>query len=932
MKTTILPPRAALMASVALAALSSGGYAFAADAEASVSVEEIVVTGRPIADSQAAALKVQKESPSLVSVIAADAVGRLPDQNIAFAIGRLPGVAVERDQGQARYINLRGAKPNWTTVSFDGLTIISPEGRQTRFDNIPSALASQVIVTKAVTPDMAGETIAGNVNIVTRSAFDRSGLFIAGKAELGYLQLGGGEESNVSLTVSDRFLDGRLGVLAQGSFYHRNMVTDNWETDPYLTAGGPGRDLRPGNETRRWAREFENKAYRLTRENIGGSLKIEYDFDDNNRVGFSSIYTKYYDEELRSNYIFRMDNGAVATPAVACPAVVAPQTNTGYADICNGNTPQKGTIYGSQFTANFNSLESAEYTWTNTLSGKHNWSDWDVSWKLNYTQTEDGIDAPSRSNFASPTTVTDRPTVNYDFTDPDNNTVSLFRTVLTGTGATAVRSRGAAESSINAFLLPNVATGSTISTTDGGDPTFAYAGKFDVEREFEMFGSPFKLKFGGFYSARTKKHEETLYAATLAQLNAAQQVFTFDQIRNLKPYQADLKLGYTFNYFSKDALDKRANDLLKAGVLTRTNTNANYYRVQEDIVAGYAMGTWTQDWGNIVAGIRVEHTKNSGSAFGGVTGSATANPLTNLVTASNDYVLVFPSAHINWNLNDEMKVRVGLTTGAARPDFDELRPNLVANDSTQSIAGGNPDAKPEKAIGVDAYYEWYMASGGYLSLGVYYKDLKDTLFSQTGVFNRDTLNFGGVDRSGYAFSTLRNGGKGHLLGLEASIQQSIEPFLEDSNVPDWVKGFGIQANLNLNDSEITVPSVGGVPMRKVPLIGSSDTIYNVSLYYERYDLSVRLAYQYRTPWGQSIGEYQVLNGKTVPLNNGDIYWNSDEELDLSVRYQVNERFELTFDAANLTNDPGRRYGDTAAYPIEWERFGRRFIVGVNFTF
>jgi TonB-dependent receptor len=910
------------MAGVAMASALSAQSAMAqAGAEAPGTVDELVITGRPIAESQAAALQIQKESPSLVSVIAADAVGRLPDQNIAFAIGRLPGVAVQRDQGQARYVNLRGSKINWTTISFDGLSIVSPEGRDSRLDNIPSALASQIIVTKAITPDMPGETIAGNVDIRTRSAFDRSGLFVAGKAALGYVELGGGEESDISLTVSDRFLDGRLGVLALGSFYHRNMVTDNWETDPYQTAGN-GRDARPGNQDRRWAREFENKSYRLTRQNIGGVFKVEYEFDDNNKVDFSSIYTSYIDEELRNNYIFRMDNGATTTAAVACPAVVAPQTTSGFADICNGNTPQKGTVYGAQITSNFNSLETAEYTWTNTVSGEHLWSDWNVKWKLNYTQAEDGQDAPARTNFASPSAITDRPTVDYDFTDPNNNFVKLFRTVVTGTGASAVRSKGAAVPSIESFLAPAV----SINTTDGGDPTFAYTAKFDVEREFDMFGSPFKLKFGGMFGSRTKKHEETVYAATIAQITAAGQTFNYDQIRNLKPYQADLKLGYDFNYFSKDAVDKRANDLLKAGILIRQNTNANFFRVQEEILAGYAMGTWTQDWGNIVAGARIERVKNTGTAFGGV---GTANTL---VTASNDQVLVFPSAHINWNLNDEMKVRVGFTTGAARPDFDELRPNLVANDSTQTISGGNPDAKPERAYGVDAYYEWYMASGGYLSLGVYYKDIKDALFSQSGVFGRDTLNFGGVDRSGYTLSTLRNGGKGHILGAEAAIAQSIEPFLEDSNVPDWVKGFGIQANITLNDSEFNVPSVGGVPERKIPVIGASDTAYNVSIYYERYGISARLAYQYRTPWGQGVGEYQVLNGKTVPVTNGDVYWDSDEELDFSVRYRVNDNFELTFDAANLTNDRGRRYGDTAAFPIEWERFGRRFIAGVNFTF
>jgi outer membrane receptor for ferrienterochelin and colicin len=86
---------------------------------------DIVVTGsRPIAESEAAALEVQKNSDSLVAVIAADSVGRLPDQNIAQATGRLPGVAIERDQGQARYISLRGAPNYWTTLSFDGINTL----------------------------------------------------------------------------------------------------------------------------------------------------------------------------------------------------------------------------------------------------------------------------------------------------------------------------------------------------------------------------------------------------------------------------------------------------------------------------------------------------------------------------------------------------------------------------------------------------------------------------------------------------------------------------------------------------------------------------------------------------------------------------------------------------------------------------------------
>jgi TonB-dependent receptor len=135
--------------------------------------DEIIVTGsRPIAESEAAALKIQCNSDSLISEVAADSAGHLPDQNIAQAVTRLRGVGVERDQGQARCITLRGAPRNWSTLSFNGVTIVSPEGRYARYVSIPSASASEVIVRKAVTADMTSETIAGNIDVITRSALD----------------------------------------------------------------------------------------------------------------------------------------------------------------------------------------------------------------------------------------------------------------------------------------------------------------------------------------------------------------------------------------------------------------------------------------------------------------------------------------------------------------------------------------------------------------------------------------------------------------------------------------------------------------------------------------------------------------------------------------------------------------------------------------
>lgn len=152
---------------LALSAVAISGVAHAADVvtDDQDAVSGVVVTARrPLAESQAAAMQIQKNSDSLISVLSADAIGDLPDQNIAFAVGRLPGVAIERDQGQARYVNLRGAPVYWTTLSFDGLSVVSPEGRATRFDNIPSAIASLITVEKAIVPSMPGDTVAGNVD------------------------------------------------------------------------------------------------------------------------------------------------------------------------------------------------------------------------------------------------------------------------------------------------------------------------------------------------------------------------------------------------------------------------------------------------------------------------------------------------------------------------------------------------------------------------------------------------------------------------------------------------------------------------------------------------------------------------------------------------------------------------------------------------
>ncbi|WP_420143370.1 TonB-dependent receptor [Sphingobium sp.] len=906
--------RLALVCGIAGSALLSAQVAAQAPA-AEEDMGEIIVTGaRPIAESEAAALTVQKNSDSLVAVAASDSVGRLPDQNIAQATSRLPGVSVERDQGQARYINLRGAPKSWTTLSFDGINVVSPEGRDARFDSIPSAIAGKIIVSKAVTPDMPGETVAGNVNVVTRSAFDYDGFHLAGKGGLGFAELGDRKEYEGSAVISNRFDTGigEIGILLAGSYYERNMVTDNFEVDREQVA----RDARPGNATRFWAHEVENKLYRLTRKNWSVSGRLDWKPDEQNLISLRSVYTIFSDDEARDNYRFDLDDRESDLSNSSAVCTITPTnmpTTSGYADICMGNTPQKGTVYGVDIRQRSTLRAFRQSIFTNTLAGDHEFADgWKLSWVGNYTESKDDRSVTGEATWDSPSTRTARPSVSYDFTNPNISRLTLYRTLQL---ASPTRyTTGDQVTAVDSFTKPL----SGFTVLDAVDTTKAYTGRLVLARELDNA----TLKAGVQYDRRTKVADErqiTLNAAQAATIMPTD----YNQFSTGQKFLGDIQTGYDFRYFDIDKM-KAASKAAQAAFAFAPNTGNNY-DVREEVFAGFVMGTVRYDWGSVVGGVRVEHIKNRGSAIGTIDG------VSGLITAQASQTLAFPSLHVNYNVDDTKKLRLSFNSGAARADYDQLRPNVVVNDSNEAISGGNPSIKPERAYGVDAYFEWYMKPQGYLMVGTFYKKIEDVLYTSARRFGSTALNSNGIDRSGYIFNGLVNGGSGRIYGMEAAAQLQLEPWTQSLGLPDFLGGFGVSANITLNNSKV---DIGGRDMR---LPGTSDFVYNIGGYYEKYGLSLRLQYQNRSKWLDTVGTL---------ADAGDTYWASDDELDFSARYAITKNFEIYFDASNLLNNPGRRFADPASLltaagtptksitgqTMEWERFGRRYTGGFRFNF
>ena len=866
-------------------------------------IESMVVLGaRPQQESEAAALQLQRSSSAIINVVSADAVGNFPDQNIAAALSRLPGIAVERDQGQERSVSLRGAPSRWSTISFDGVNVIAPSGKTARTDTIPAAIANAVVVRKAVTPAMQGESLAGNIDIVTRGAFDAQGLTAALNVGAGYNELGGTDQSELGGFVSNIFADGRFGVLLSASSYERDMITDNFETD--WESGEDSEDREAGFEERAWADAHQNKLYRLTRSNSAFSGRLDFRPSDEHRFFLSSIYTEFTDDELRNAHEFDLDDGATSTDEAA--------VTRGYADIRTGNTPLKGTIYGVELDSTLNTNKTLESIFTNTLGAEQRFGEWDASWRLNHSNSRAEAGPTIQSAWRSPrgaNALSQRPTVAYDFTDRTSHGVKLFETIVNADGSL---SQGAPKSSLDSEDYQFV----YLRNLERLQDSESSSARLDLSRDMTLFGLPTDFQFGFQYDDRSKKDtRQTLEIIPAALAAAGVPVPSTSDFSIDDAYKGDLPLGYTFKYFSDRGLRDLWNDFESQG-LSRVQANTselNDYEVTENVLAGYAMTTSYFSWGNILAGLRVEQVENTGSAL--VRFGNNFEP----TKVGDDNLQVLPSMHLNWDISDQLKLRLSANSGAARPDFTILRPNFSVSDADQVISGGNPFAGPEKAIGGDAYLEWYLPSGGFFSVGAYYKDLDDVLFEvESPRFGSDVLNEPGIDRSGYTYTTTANGGSGHLAGFEVAGSQTLAPFSDSLNLPDWVGGFGVTGNLTLNDSESETPDG-----RKVQLPGSSDMIYNLAMFYEQYGLSTRLSWQYRTKWIDSVGDGDIL---------GDGFWDEVGRLDFKVGYNFNENINVYLEANNLTSEPGIRYQGDSIRVSEYEEFGKRYMVGLRLNF
>ena len=295
-----------LAASTLVLSLSFGATAWAQDAETPVTtVDEIVVTG--IRASQQQSIDIKRKAVGVVDSIASEDLGKLPDQNVAESLQRVAGVAIQRDQGEGRYINVRGAPAAFTAVSVDGVAVpaVSPTTRAVDLDTLPSDIVSTVEVSKTLRPSQDADSIAGAVDIKTRSPFDKRRLAISGYAGGSYNDYGG-SDTRAGATVSNVFgPDQTFGALLSLSFSETNRRPDNVENAWTL-----GEDAKVAATLGRYYLEetlFKDYETKRTRKAATGAL--EWRPSDQLRAWLRGSFAEFNDDEYRDTLRFTYSDG-----------------------------------------------------------------------------------------------------------------------------------------------------------------------------------------------------------------------------------------------------------------------------------------------------------------------------------------------------------------------------------------------------------------------------------------------------------------------------------------------------------------------------------------------------------------------------------------------------------------------------------------------
>lgn len=894
---TMLTSTAALAQSQASAAVAEQTVA-----EGSEEGQEIVVTG--FRASQRSATRAKRDSAVILDAVSQDDVGRLPDLNIVEASRRITGVSVvggadpTKNRDIYQRATIRGLDPRYNLVTIDGIPLASPDWvfRGARLDMLPSSLVSRIEAIKSVTAQYDPHALGGQINIVSKSAFDgRGDRFFVMNANGGYndtagkLIRKGGASVRADATGAMRFgADRTFGIVASVEYQRLPSSAraelpgdSNGAGWSYFTAAGartpfPNRSTGLLVPVRNQDYFFENM-----RTRVSGNLKLEWRPDDATELSLFGGY--YHDKDTETRYEI------LTLPTGAPTAVTATSGAFAQGDLQQGLTYQPVT----------------RDTWLIDVKGRHDFGDGIVL---------DTTLARSKAEYREL-----REMIKYD-TNPRAGTSSAGFLPAFGYGYTITDGR------------PRL----TINDTAAANNPDSYRALYyrSINRDLDSTVDFGKVNLGinatadnrgfganvGAAVTRTdlsydQRYTEYVPATVAGQVTAG----TLRGILYDKNPTAYLTPAVRYLLIDRQAAWQRFETSRSAFTTTNqvANNAADDFRDLETTKAVYAQGLFRADRFDVQAGVRYDATTLVIDTNQAPTtrGSTAYEP----VRRTTDYAYWLPSALATYQLGDGMRVRAGVSKTIGRPDYSQYAARTsfgIGTDGTLTINTGNPDLKPREAWNYDLSYEWYMGAG-MLSVAGFVKDIRNEIFtsSQQG----PVTTFQGVTYQSVFVSTPRNAAGATVKGLEVGYTMDRIAALP---------GLGFNANFTLLDGSYRQPVsaagiASGLPVtRKTSgLIQQPDYIANMTLFYATGPVELRASYN-------RIGRaLQSADGDTPTR---DLYQEPRQQVDVQARLAVRESVELVGQVQNLTKEPFVvRQGTGRDYLNYFFPVGRTFWLGLS---
>lgn len=856
--------------------VTSGG---ATNVTASLSLpsmaDTVMVTAGRL-QGEAEAVNVERMSANIVQVEPASVITSLPNTNVADAVGRLPSVSLERDEGEGKYVQIRGTEPRLNNVTINGVNVPSVEVsvRNIKLDAVPANGIERIEVYKTLSADQDADGIGGTVNLVTPTAQDKPTYALNGTAGYNPLQNGywrGGFDG----TFGQRWgAAKKFGFLIGGSWDRTNRGIDDLEPSQTYGTLANGQNVA-------YINSEDMRSYEYYRTRYGFDLGVDDKVTPTMTVYLKGLFADFHD----------YGEAGVYTP------------NAGTLNLTQSNLTQLqfDNTGNWQYRHYIRRPDQQEFSF---LTGaRHDLSKDVISYEFAASRGHNiGGQAFPTTYFTGTTNASGGNDLgNVAFVDDKTNPL---RPKLTATDGT------------NGFDPSSYAVSSSVSYQYHATQV-NYQGSASVDHSYTVHGHPSTFSLGvKIRNSASTQFENTYNYDNVGGFTLADVLGTYT---NPTYYDNSFAInGIAYGPVSSYSKIQRLIASTSTGTTLDPVAAAQaFFNANERISAGYLQNVIYFGKFRLQAGVRFDA---GGTHFlaNQVTSDANGNPIISPIRQDASYFNALPSVSFQWQMQKDTNLRAVYSRGLARPNIGDLVPATVIDPNQTpypTIATGNPDLVPTKSDNFDILAEHYFQPLGILQAGWFYKRLSDPIYPIATLIP----NYNNTGKT-YQETQSINGPGAHIQGFEAQWEQRF------SFLPGLLSGFGINANYSHTTSQVTFPTgFDGGRTDKPALDRNSPNDYNFNLTYDKGRFSSRFAISHNDA---SIAAYQWTSG-TGPADDpilglkgptGDNYFYPHTQFDVQGSYRLYKGLQIVASGLNLSNEVFGFYNGSEIYPVQREYY------------